>query len=286
MVTILAQIVANWIMISLIYCLMALGLTLIFSVMGILNFTHGALYMLGGYVAYYSVVFFGLPYPIGLFLAFVLPGFLGILIYKGLLRHFRTSILVCLMITIGLNSIFENVAYIIFDPYEKSVPSLSSGSLHLPFGVILSVERAIVMSLALILTLSLLLFINYSKIGRSLRAVAQDVEGAMLQGVNAEIIFIQGMFIASALAGITGGLMSPVFGVGPFSGTDLVATSFTIIILGGFGSISGAVAGSFVLGLITSFCHTFLSGDIATMVSFALLIFILTVRPRGLLGGV
>lgn len=286
MTSILAQVAINWIMISSIYCLMALGMTLIYSVMGILNFTHGALYMLGGYVIYYSIILFGLPYYVGLVFAFVFVGLLGVLIYKGLLRYFRTEILVCLIITVGLSGIFENSAYIVFNPYEKSVPSLISSVVKGPLGVSLSAERLIVMFIGLALVSVFLLLINYSKPGRALRAVAEDAEASMLQGVNAESTFTLGMFLASGLAGIAGGLMAPVFGIGPFIGLDVIMNSFTIILIGGVGSISGALVGSFVLGLITSVGNTFFSGDVATMISFALLILIMVVRPRGLLGGI
>jgi branched-chain amino acid transport system permease protein len=265
---------------------MALGMTLIYSVMGILNFTHGALYMLGGYVIYYSIILFGLPYYVGLVFAFVFVGLLGVLIYKGLLRYFRTEILVCLIITVGLSGIFENSAYIVFNPYEKSVPSLISSVVKGPLGVSLSAERLIVMFIGLALVSVFLLLINYSKPGRALRAVAEDAEASMLQGVNAESTFTLGMFLASGLAGIAGGLMAPVFGIGPFIGLDVIMNSFTIILIGGVGSISGALVGSFVLGLITSVGNTFFSGDVATMISFALLILIMVVRPRGLLGGI
>lgn len=286
MIPILAQVVVNWIMISLIYCLMALGLSLIFSVMGILNFTHGALYMIGGYITYYSVVRFGLPYPVSLVCAFVLTGLLGILIYKGLLKHFRTDILVCLIITIALANIFENGAYIIISPWEKAVPSMITGVVEGPLGVTLSAERLVMMLVALALALALLFLINHSKPGRTLRSVAEDTEAAMLQGVNAENTFTLGMFLASGLAGVAGALTAPVFSVGPFVGSEMILNSFIVIILGGVGSISGALAGSFVLGLVTSFGSTFLSGDVATMIGFALLILILVSRPRGLLGGV
>lgn len=286
MIPILAQVIVNWIMISLIYCLMALGLTLIYSVMRILNFTHGVLYMLGGYVIYYAVVKIGLPYPAGLVFSFLIIGFFGILIYKGLLRHFRLNILVCLIITLGLSSILENVAYIIFSPYEKSVPSLSSKVVQGPLGVSLGAERLIVMCVALTFTVALFLLLNYTKPGRAMRAIAQDTEAAMLQGVKAENIFLLGMFLASGLAGIAGGLTAPLFSIGPFVGTEMVMNSFNVILVGGVGSMAGAVLGSFVVGLITSISMTFLSGDVGTMIIFAFLILILILKPRGLLSGV
>lgn len=286
MTTIFAQVAANWIMLSLIYSLLALGLTLIYSVMRILNFTHGAFYMLGGYVAYYSIVRVGFPYPVGLVCAFVLIGLLGVLLYKGLLRHFRTNIFVCLIMTAGLSSIFDNLAYIIFSPYEKAVPSITAKVLEGPFGVRLSAERLMIMGVALLLTFGLLLFIKYSKPGRAMRAIAQDTDAAMLQGVDAENIFTLGMFLASGLAGISGALMASVLSVGPFVGTEMVMNCFNVILVGGVGSIAGALVGSFLVALITSICLTFLSGDVGTMIVFALLIVIILIRPRGLIGGV
>lgn len=286
MATILGQCIINWIMISLIYCLISIGFTLTFSVMGILNFAHGAIYMLGGYVSYYFIVRFGLGHLIGMVMSFLIPGLLGVLIYKGILRYFRAEVLTCLIITVGLANLFENGAYIIFGPYEKAVPSLTYSVIRSSVGLSLSVERLIVMSIALALMLGLAFFIKRTKPGRALRAVAEDDEAARLQGVNSENTFTLGMFVASGLAGIAGALMAPLFAIGPFVGQEMVVNSIIIIILGGIGSISGAVAGSFVLGLVTSFGCTFLSGDVATMISFALLLLILIFKPRGLLGGI
>jgi len=284
MAALLGQCVVNWIMISLIYCLVSVGMTLIYSVMGILNFAHGAFYMLGGYVTYYFAVRFGWGFWSALVMSFLLVGLLGLLLYKGILRYFRDRLLLCLMITVGFASLFENGAYILFDPYEKSVPPFTTSVLR-AFGLSLSAERLVVMSVALAIMISLGLFIKRTKPGRALRAVSEDDEAARLQGVNTENAFTLGMFIASGLAGIAGALMAPVLAVGPFVGHEMIVNSFIIIILGGVGSIPGAVAGSLVFGLITSFCGTFLSGDVATMIGFVLLFLILVFRPRGLLVG-
>ena len=286
MTPILIQVTVNWIMMSLIYCLTAMGLTLIYGVMGILNFAHGAFYMLGGYVIYYAFVMLGLPYPAGLVSAFLLIGFLGVLVYRGLLRYFREQIMICLIITVGLNSIFENVSCLIFSGYEKAVPPLTSGIVRGPLGVCLSAERLMIMLAALVLMLALLFFMGKSKRGRFLRAVAEDAEAAMLCGVNDERTFLLGMFIASGLAGIAGALMAPIFSVGPYLGTEITLNSFIVILVGGAGSILGALVGSFVLGLVMSFGSTFLGGDVATMMSFALLILVMVFKPRGLLGGI
>lgn len=284
--TILGQCIINWIMMSLIYCSMAIGMTLIYSVMGILNFSHGALYMLGGYVSYCFIVRFGFGHVIGLIASFLIPGFLGVLMYKGLLRYFRNSVFVCFIITLALANIFENGAYILFNPYEKAVPSISSSVIKGPFGLSMSVERLIVMSVGIALMFGLIFFIKHTKPGRAMRAVAEDYDASRLQGVNVENIFTLGMFVASGLAGIAGALVAPLFGVGPFVGHEILLNSFIIIILGGVGSIPGAIAGSLVLGLVTSFGGTFLGGDVATLITFALLLLILVLKPTGLLRGI
>jgi branched-chain amino acid transport system permease protein len=280
---ILAQCFINWIMISSIYLLMALGLTIIFSVMGVLNFAHGALYMLGGYVIYYAVSKLGLSIYLGLILAPLLIGSLGILIYRGLLRYFRTDLLACLIITVGLANLIENGSYIFFGPFEKHVPSFTDKIIRF-MEVSLSLERLIIMFIAIGLTLALLFLIRFSKLGRSLRAVAEDADAAALQGVKVEKVFILGMFISCGLAGIAGALMAFLFAVGPFVGQAPLMNAFIVIIVGGMGSILGAMISAFILGLIVSLGGTFISGEVATLICFALLLLILVVRPRGLLG--
>lgn len=284
MEALLAQVSVNWIMISLIYALVALGFTLIYSVMGVLNFAHGVLFMLGGYTLFYFVVQFGLGYPLAMVMAFVLPGLFGLAIYKGLLRPFRENLLICLVITIGVANLVESGAYMGFGPWEKSVPSLVSGVIRLGTAS-LSIERLLVMAVALALVLALIYFVNRTRHGRTLRAVAQDIDAATLQGISAERTFALGMFLASGLGGIAGALMSPLFGIGPFMGGTPLLDAVIICIVGGLGSIAGAVAASFVLGLAASFGGTFLSGEVASLLGFAAVVVIILVRPRGLFAG-
>ncbi len=284
MQAVLAQVTANWFMISLVYALIALGFSLIYSVMGVLNFAHGILFMLGGYIIFYFVVQFGLGYPLAMVMAFILPGLLGLGIYKGLLRKYRENLLVCLIITIGIANLIESGAYIGFGAWEKSVPSLAEGVVRAG-DISLSVERILVMAIALALLLALIYFINRTRQGRTLRAVAQDIDAAKLQGVSPERTFSMGMFLASGLGGIAGALMSPLFGIGPFVGNAPLLNAVTIAIVGGLGSMGGAVLASFILGLAASFGGTFLSGEVATMMGFAMVVLIILLRPRGLLGG-
>ena len=279
---IIIQATFNWFVLSLIYSLTALGMTFIFSILGVLNFTHGTIYMLGGYIVYYSVVRFGFSYIHGLILSFLLTGIFGLVLYKGLLKRFRKEHLLALIITIGAAYIMESSAYIGFGSQEKQIPSVFNGVVNLA-GSALSLERLVVGICALALIFLVFLTIERTKLGRAMRAVVLDEMAASLQGINPEIIYLTGMFIGCGLAGIAGGLTGPVFGISPSMGHLTLINAFIIIIIGGLGSFWGAIAGAFVLGFVTSFGGTFLGGPVAQMINFAALIFILLVKPTGLI---
>ena len=276
------QTIFNWFVLSLIYSLTALGMTFIFSILGVLNFTHGAIYMLGGYIVYYSVVQFGFHYIPGLILSFLLMGIFGLVLYKGLLKRFRKEHLLTLIITIGVASIMESGAYIGFGSQDRQVPSVFYGVITLA-GSSLSLERLVVGICAFVLVFLVFLLVERTKLGRAMRAVVLDEMSASLQGINPETIYLTGMFIGCGLAGIAGGLTAPVFGIGPSMGHLTLLDAFIIIIIGGLGSFRGAIAGAFLLGFVTSFGSTFLGGQIAQMIKFAALIFILLVKPTGLI---
>lgn len=285
-ITLLLQGGLNGVMLGLNYGLIALGLSLIFGIMGIVNFAHGEMYMLGGYVAYYLVGRFRFNFFMTMVAGVVLVGLLGALIEKTLFRPLTTrprEALTSLIAAVGLAWVLQMLAVICFGELDRNVPSSFKGIIHMG-GVVITKERLAAIVIALVLVSVLTLFLMKTRIGMAIRAVAQDKEAAALQGIQVSRISSLSFGIGCALAGAAGVLMAPIFCVSPFLGGEVILKAFLVVILGGMGSIPGAMLGGLVLGFIESFGSLFFTVPIVNAITFVLIIMILIVRPQGLLG--
>ena len=282
-IELLVQALLNGFALALVYVLVALGLTLIFSILEIINFAHGEFYMLGGYVTYFAFAVFGLPYVPTLGLAIVAVGLVGMVAERLIFRSLRGKALNAFIVSLGLLWVLQSVAQLSFGVLDKSVPRAFSGIIRAG-GIIISVERFVVMLAAAGLITVLYLFLQWSRVGRAMRAVAQDADGAALQGVNIEFISMLGFAIGCALAGAAGGLLAPVFAVSPAMGALPVVKAFIIIIVGGMGSLPGAVLGGLLLGTVEGIGSLFFGSAAVHVLGFLMVIAVLLVRPRGLFG--
>lgn len=284
--TLLLQAAANGVMLGLFYALVALGLSLIFGIMGIVNFAHGEMYMLGGYVAYYLFGQFGLNYFAALIAALVIIGLLGMLMEKTIFRPLTTrpqTALTSLIAALGLAWVFQMLAIICFGELDKKVPSVFKGILNIA-GVVITTERLAAIIIGVILIVMLNLFLLWTKVGHAIRAVAQDKEAAALQGVNVNRISALSFGIGCGLAASAGVLVAPIFVVNPNVGGDVILKTFLVVILGGMGSIPGALFGGLLIGFIESFGCLFFNVPTVNALSFILILVVLIVRPQGLLG--
>jgi len=275
----------NALTVGLVYMLVALGLTLIFGIMDILNFAHGEIYMLGAFSTYYFCVVYGLNYFVALFLSIVLIGLLGVVIDKFLLKPVKRELLPSAIVTLGLLMVLQSFAMICFGADEKAVPFPISGIVTI-FGVRISATRLMVSLLCIGLVAALFLFIKYTKTGQSMLAIAQDKEIAVSLGINAERTSSLCMAIGCALAAAAGALMGPLLSVHPHMGMSPILKSFIIVVLGGLGSIMGAVISALILGFIDSFVTFFYDASMASILGFTIVILILLIRPAGLMGHV
>ena len=285
-ITLLLQGGLNGVMLGLNYGLIALGLSLIFGIMGIVNFAHGEMYMLGGYVAYYLVGRFRFNFLTTMIAGVVIVGLLGALIEKTLFRPLTTrpkEALTSLIAAVGLAWVLQMLAVICFGELDRNVPSAFKGIIHMG-GVVITKERLAAIIIALVLVSLLTLFLMKTKIGMAIRAVAQDKEAAALQGIQVSRITSLSFGIGCALAGAAGVLMAPIFCVSRFLGCEEILKAFLVVILGGMGSIPGAMLGGLVLGFIESFGSLFFTVPVVNAITFVLIIIILIVRPQGLLG--
>lgn len=279
----LAQSLVNGIGLALVYVLIALGLTLIFSILRVINFAHGEFYMMGGFVAYVLTHFLALPFFVTVIAAFAIVGAVAIVVERLVFAPLREAPLGGFIASLGLLWVMQALAVMSFGVLEKEVPSPFSGVVRL-LGVVVSKERLFVMVCAALLIAALWLFLRYSRHGLALRAVAQDEDAAALQGVDTDRIAALTFGIGCALAGVAGALLAPVFFVSPFVGTLPVIKAFVVIILGGMGSLPGAVLGGFVLGLIESVGPLVMPIAAVEMLGFGVVMIVLMLRPQGLLG--
>jgi branched-chain amino acid transport system permease protein len=266
-----------------IYILMALGLTLMFGMMHIINFAHGAIYMLGAFVIYYVFFQWGAPYFAAFVIAMVLLGAFGYLVERSVYRPIKGGIEPTLVALLALTTFLQAAGYPVFGQLDKHVPPVFEGTRDI-LGVRISIERLMIIPLAGALVVGLYLFINKTRLGGAMRAIEQDKEAAALQGVNVHMVNGLAFGIGFALAAAAGALMAPIFKLDPMMGEQPLLKAFIIIILGGLGSIPGAILGGLMLGLIDSIVATALGAEPAFLLSFVFIILVLLFKPTGLFG--
>lgn len=279
----LSQVLLNALAAASMYALMALGFNMIFGILRVINFAHGEFYMLGAFFIYYLFGLFGLNYFLCIILAGLVLGIAGFGTEKLLFHHIRHDEIRSMILALGLSIALQNVGAIIWGGEDLSVPSPVDGIIRLG-QVILPAERLLVVGAGVLTIFLFYLFLRNTKVGLALQAIAQDEEAAMLQGVNSKRIYAFGFGLGTALAAIAGGLMGPIYAVSPFMGSLPLIKAFIVVILGGLGSLPGAVLGSLILAVGESFATTFLGSAASDMVGFLLVIAILLGKPSGLLG--
>ncbi len=268
---------------GLIYILVALGLTLLFSIMGILNFAHGEIYMLGAYVVYYACVVAHINFFLSLLLSAIVLGIFGALLEKVVFRRIRGDMEPAVLACIGLSVALQTGAIIAFGTYLKYIPSVFPGIVKLG-ALRLSKDRLLVMGIALVFTFALLFVIGKTKVGKAMLAISHDAEAAALQGINVNRISMISMGIGCALAAVAGGLMGSLLQLAPHMGTLAMTKGIAVIILGGIGSVGGSIIGGLILGLVDGLAPLYSSGTIAAIIGFSVIVLILLVKPKGLLG--
>jgi branched-chain amino acid transport system permease protein len=283
------QIIANGLYLGAQYALIALGLTLIFSLMNVLNFAHGQMYVFGGFVTYTVVVQLGLPFVVGLFASAVVLAIMGAAIEKFLFapvirRSKRDES--TMLLAAGIAFFLDAVILLAFGEKQRGVPKIVNGVFNWDMRIIMPYDRILIGVLAILLIVVFIGFMNYSRTGRAMRALAQDKMAAQLMGVNVARYSMIGFALGAMLAGLVGGLLVTITGVNLGMGGPTSIKAFLMIMIGGAGVISGAIAGGFILGMMESVGLTVLSayGDITYLVIFATLMVFLAVRPQGLMG--
>jgi len=282
---VILQTIVNGVMLSVLLVLFALGLSLVFGIMGILNFAHGEIYMLGGFAMWFFYAQHNLNWVLALILSMVLVAFAGVILEKFFFRRFRGAILGSLIIAVALIFLIQASVATGWGFLDKAIPMPTAFKGTITWlGATLPKERLLVIAVAIACAAGLWLFLSRTRHGRSMRATAQDPDAAALQGISVNMASSLAMSIGCGLAALAGALAGSVFLINPYMGGSQLLNGLVVIVLGGMGSLPGTILGGFVIGFTQAFGSTYLSSSVAGMLVFLLLIVVLVVKPTGFLG--
>ncbi len=284
MVELLAQTGLNALYAASYTSLVAVGLVLIFGVMGVINFAHGELFMLGAYAIVAVYADWNLPYLVAVAVGMAFVGIVGLGMERAFFRPLRDNPLGGLVASIGFLMILQALVSMGFGVRMEHVPPVTQEVIVITERVRLPVFRLAVILAAVVLLAGLWAFLKKTRFGWALRASAQDPEAAALQGISINQTARIAMFIGAALAGVAGALTAPLISVNPHMGHSVIVTAFIVIIVGGIGSLEGAVIVAVAYAFVHTFVTTFFDGVIADIVGLLLLLVVLIVKPTGLFG--
>jgi len=274
---------ANVLILSSMYILVALGFALLFSIMGILHVAHGAVYTISGYICYHLAQAVGLNGWLSLALTVVVVSSFGLLLERLCFRPFFGEFDRSLVVGIGLILIIQTTMVITRGQESLSIPSFVDGFLR--YGPIsVSHERLVTFAIGAALLLVLVWFINNTKPGLQMRAIAQDFRGAIMQGININWISAIATVIACGSAAVAGCLMGAYLNLNPFMGDHVLSKALILVILGGMGSMTGLFYAGLVLGALDATLPVFFSGSVAEVIAMSVIIVVLLLRPTGFLG--
>jgi branched-chain amino acid transport system permease protein len=265
-----------------VYVLIALGMTVIFSMMNVMNFAHGQFYMFGAFCIFYLASEWGINYFASLLITMVVIAILGVLSERLLFRQAAGDVISSTILAIGLMWVLQSSAQLLFGTSARGMAGTFSGTVTF-LSINISISRLIATGFCVVLVILLYFFMYKTRLGKAMQAVAQDRRAAVLQGINVNRINALGFAVGCALAGAAGGLMAPILYIDPGMGGDALMKSLSVIVLGGLGSIPGAVLGGLILGIAESFGTTFIGYPAATF-PFAIILLVLMIRRTGLMG--
>ncbi len=279
----IAQVLVNGVTAAAFYVLMALGFTLIFGILRLVNFAHGELYMLGAFGVYHLYGKLGVPFFLALPLSAAAVAVVGIVAERVVFAPLRSRELSMLVSALGLSIAIQGAMAVLEGVEGQSLPAPVSGVFTSAWFTFPH-ERLLVVAVAGVVLAAFHAFIKYTKLGQALRAVAQDGEAALMQGIPVARVYTVAFAVGAALAAIAGGLIGPVFSLHVYMGQTAILKAFVVVILGGLGSIAGAVIGGLLLGLAESVFSTLLGGLTADMLGFLMIMLVLLWKPTGLVG--
>jgi branched-chain amino acid transport system permease protein len=285
METAILQLIINGLLLGGIYALISIGLTLIFGVLEIVNFAHGEFLMLAMYAAYFLFQLYGVdPY---LSLVIILPLFflIGVAVQRVTIQPILSAPpLNQIFMTVGLSMVLQNLALFFWKADYRTVKTSYSSLTLKTAGLMISFPRLVAFVLAMGLIAGLLIFLQKTYTGKAIRALAQERKAAMLMGINVYRTYQIAFGMGIACVGAAGAMLMPVFFVFPSVGTLFVLIAFVVVILGGYNSLTGALVGGLIIGVVEAFSGFFISPHLKEAIYFVIFILILLFRPTGLFG--
>jgi branched-chain amino acid transport system permease protein len=267
-----------------VYVLIALGLTTVFGILGIAHFAHGSISMSGGYLTYFLMTGYGLPLIAAIAIALAAGVLLGALVEMLAYRPVRhANHINAFIVALGLTMMVEGINLQFFGHEQIVIPTTLSRVFDIK-GVTVPELRLYVILSAILLVVAMMIFVEKTKTGQAIRAVAENRDAAILMGVNVTTIPLIVFGISTALGVAAGIMVGALFAIAPGIGEGLVVKGFAVLILGGLGSVPGAILGGTVLGITESIAAGFVSSAYKDVIAFAVMILVLLVRPQGLLG--
>ncbi len=283
MIEVLQQAI-NGLAIGAVYVLIALGLTVVFGILGIAHFAHGSVAMFGGYLTFTFIERFGLPFFVSMSLAMMAGAVVGLLIERLAYRPVRDAPHInAFIIALGLTMMLEGINLLTFGADQVVIQTPFRGVFNV-MGIAVAELRVLVILTACVLVGVIALLISRTKTGKSIRAVAQNRPAAVLMGVNVNMVSVVVFAISSALGVAAGALIGALLAIAPGVGEGLAVKGFAVLILGGLGSILGAIVGGLVLGVSEAMAAGFISSAYKDVIAFLVMIVVLLFRPEGLLG--
>jgi branched-chain amino acid transport system permease protein len=279
------QTIVNGLFTGGIYALVSIGLTMIYGVMFIVNFAHGEFLMLGIYAAFWMFALFGTDPYIVVPLALVLVGGLGALIQRGMVKRVLDAHpLNMIVLLVGLSTLLVGLAQFFFGAEPRSIHVSYETAVLSAFGLRFSIPRLVAFFASMILALTLYLFLQYTRVGKAIRAVSQNREAANLMGINVDAIYMLTFAIGTGVTAAAGALLAPTYRMIPTMGSAFSVIAFVVVVLGTMGNFVGAFIGGLIIGVVETFAGFYLGGDVKIIASMCIFILILLLKPSGLFG--
>ena len=279
------QTIVNGVIQSGFYALAAIGLVLVFGVMRVVNFAHGELVMVGAYTVWLVHAQYGAPYLLTVILAIGIVTGIGLIMERFLFRPMMNDPLGGLICSIGVLFILQVIAtYVGGEGPSKQVPPPFEGTMIVMDSIRIPYQRLFSICVSAVALVALWYFLTRSTLGWALRAVSMDRDAAALQGISTVRISMVAIGVGAAMAGLAGALMAPLTNINPHMGHNVIITAFIVTIVGGIGSLPGAVIAAVLYALFHTFMTTYFSGTIATISGLLIMVLVLIVRPTGIMG--
>ncbi|MDR0884819.1 MAG: branched-chain amino acid ABC transporter permease [Clostridiales Family XIII bacterium] len=281
----LTQQILNGLVMGSYYILIAVGLSIVFGVLSIPHFAHGSVVMVGGYVTFIFVNKLGVPFILAMLISMILCAAFGILLERSAYRPVRNAPPInAFIVALGLVMIIDNLMTSIFGANQVIIKSPFKSTYTIGSAHVTSL-RLFMIGACVVLVAALIIFMKYTKLGKAVRATSQNREASLIVGINTNVVTAIVFGLGSAFGAVAGSLIGALFAVYPTMGTFITQKGFAVLILGGLGSIPGAIVGGLIIGLTENLGSMFISSEYKDVFAFLIMIIILIFKPSGLFGG-